>query len=297
MNRDLSRILVGSDLTPGARRVQSRALRLPLARNAALELLHAVPRTAPGSFEAEVRRAALAALEREAGRLRRSATTVRVRTTLGSGEPAAALMGAARARRAELVTVGAHGPRGLPDLDLGSTAEHLIQHGGVPVLVVRRVPRGPYRHLLVAVDLGGSYRTALDLALRWMAPAGCRITMIHALEPPPESALRLAGTTADELERYQQRAEEEVGAMLETEARRLERLGYAVEPTIARGDPRSVLALAAKRLKADLVVLGSRRAMERTGLLLGSVARRLARQAPCDVLVARPAVGRRPRRN
>jgi nucleotide-binding universal stress UspA family protein len=296
MNGRLRRVALGTDFTPGARRAAKRALRLPYARGAEVELFHAAPRAAPATLEIEVRRLALRALEREAERMRdsplRASAGLRVRATLGSGEPAIALLRAARASRADLVIVGAHGRSGLPDLDLGSTAEHLIQHGDMPVLVVHRDARGPYGHALVATDLAGSVRSALALAVRWMTASGGRMTLMHALEPPAEAGLQLAGTTPQEMGRWRTRTEQEVGGTLDAEARRLEEYGLAVEPIIARGDPRDVLVRAARRLRVDLVVLGSRPARDRTGLLLGSVARRLARHAPCDVLVVRPAARR-----
>ncbi len=289
-------VVIGMDFTPGARRAARRALLLPLARGARLELFHAAPRTAPAAVEAEVRRLALRALEHEASVLRESAATgaagARVSVTLGSGEPAIALLRAARAGAADVVVVGAHGRAGLPDLDLGSAAEHLIHDGDLPVLVVHREPRVPYRHALVATDLAGSVRSALAFAVRWMKAGGGRMTLMHALQPPPEAGLQLAGTTPAELKRRAARIEQEVGRTLEAEARRLEEYGIVVEPIIARGDPRDVLVRAAKRLRADLVVLGSRPARDRTGLLLGSVARRIARHAPCDILVVRPKAKR-----
>jgi nucleotide-binding universal stress UspA family protein len=56
------------------------------------------------------------------------------------------------------------------------------------------------------------------------------------------------------------------------------------------GDPRSVLVEAARREKADLIVIGSHGRSGVAKLLLGSVASHIVGHAPCNVLVVkRPA--------
>ena len=285
----LRRVLVGTDFTSGAVRAARRALRLPLAPAATVELIHAVPRIAPRAFEAGVKEAALAALDRQAAGLARgdAASGLRVRKALASGPPAEALAREARARRSELVVIGPRGGSGLPDLDLGSTAERLLAESSVPVLIVRRGPGRPYRHAMVAVDLGGSSEGALALALRLVADGSRRITLLHAVDLPPESGIRLAGTSAEESERLRGRRWDEAERLLATRTRQLTRRGFVVDSALSDGDARSVILAAARRLHADLVALGTRRTHDRTGFLIGSVARWVARRAPCDVLVAR----------
>jgi universal stress protein A len=53
------------------------------------------------------------------------------------------------------------------------------------------------------------------------------------------------------------------------------------------GDPRSVIEAAAKKLNADLIVMGThgRRGLRR--MLIGSVAESVVRNAPCPVLLVR----------
>lgn len=292
----LHRILVGTDFTSRAERAARRALRLPLAADAVVELIHAVPRIAPRTFETTVKQAALSALDRQVAGLLRGvgAPGQRVREALATGPPAEALVREAKARRSELVVVGPRGGGGMPDLDLGSTAERLLADSIVPVLIARRPPGRPYRRALVAVDLGGSSEGALHLAMRLMEGGAGRITLLHVVELPVESAIRLAGTSAMELSRLRNRTRDEAGRLLAIEARRLKRKAFVADWTLSDGDPRSVILLAARRLRVDLVALGTRRANDRPGFLIGSVARWVARRAPCDVLVVRSAPRRAP---
>lgn len=59
------------------------------------------------------------------------------------GEPAGAIVAAAKDRRATLIICGTHGRRGLRRFLLGSVAEHLVRTSEVPVLVVPSSHRKP----------------------------------------------------------------------------------------------------------------------------------------------------------
>jgi nucleotide-binding universal stress UspA family protein len=285
----LSRVLVGTDFTAGAVRAARRAVCLPLAPRATVEFIHAVPRIAPRAFEAGVRQAALDALDRQVAGLPRGAAAsgFRIRKALAGGPPAEALAREARMRRTELLVIGPRGGRGIPDLDLGSTAERLLAESSVPVLIARRVPGRSYRHVLVAVDLTGSSEGALALAMRLMADGRGRITLLHAIELPFEAGIRLTGASALEVRHLRDRSRDEAGRFLAAWVSRLKRSGFEADWVLSDGDPRPVILSAARRLRADLVALGTRRARDRTGFLIGSVARWVARRAACDVLVAR----------
>jgi nucleotide-binding universal stress UspA family protein len=63
--------------------------------------------------------------------------------------------------------------------------------------------------------------------------------------------------------------------------------GLTIHPLLVEGRPAEEIIRAAARTHADLVILGSRGMTGLKGALLGSVSRRVARHAPCSVLVAR----------
>jgi nucleotide-binding universal stress UspA family protein len=56
---------------------------------------------------------------------------------------------------------------------------------------------------------------------------------------------------------------------------------------VQRGDPRAVIPAAARRLRADLVVLGGSSGPGFGGVVLGSVARAVIDRVTCDVLTVR----------
>ena len=60
-----------------------------------------------------------------------------------------------------------------------------------------------------------------------------------------------------------------------------------VEPRALLGDPFAIICRVAEEIPADLIVMGSHGRTGLSHLLLGSVAERVVRHAPCPVLVAR----------
>ncbi len=72
----------------------------------------------------------------------------------------------------------------------------------------------------------------------------------------------------------------------------LEREGVKFTTSTPSGETAHEIILAAREFNADLLVVGSRVLTGLQGFLLGSVARNIAKHAPCSVLVARaPRVG------
>lgn len=79
----------------------------------------------------------------------------------------------------------------------------------------------------------------------------------------------------------------DLSTALETAARRLRRPGLIVDHAIGRGDPGTAIATEAERVRAELVVIGSRGLDPVRALFQGSVAAAVVDAAPCPVLVAR----------
>jgi nucleotide-binding universal stress UspA family protein len=72
-------------------------------------------------------------------------------------------------------------------------------------------------------------------------------------------------------------------------ARRVERAavtGVRVTPLLCEGEPAEMIATVSRREDVDLVIVGSHHQESET-LLIGSLAERLIRRAPCNVLVVK----------
>jgi nucleotide-binding universal stress UspA family protein len=67
----------------------------------------------------------------------------------------------------------------------------------------------------------------------------------------------------------------------------LEAAGAKVEPILANGNPAAEILKAAEDRGSELIVVGSRGQHSLERFLVGSIAERIVRHAPCDVLVVR----------
>lgn len=137
--------------------------------------------------------------------------------------------------------------------------------------------------VLVAVDGSAHSAVAVDLvrAIEW--PGGTSIELFRALEPFP-AVLELSARTVEVIERALERDTE---AALQADVQRLEAPGRQVTARSAHGRAAREIVDEATRLRADLIVMGSRGRGGLKAMLLGSVAAEVVDGAPCPVLVAR----------
>lgn len=144
--------------------------------------------------------------------------------------------------------------------------------------------------LLVGMDYSATSMAALDRALQMAQGAEpARLVLLLALPGGPTTSPPKAAQASEELVA---RSRDNLVRLAEDRARAQ---GLAaptqIEGVVTFGSAAEALLAHAASLPADVLVVGThgRRGMER--LVLGSVAERLAREAPCSVLVARAPRG------
>jgi nucleotide-binding universal stress UspA family protein len=138
-----------------------------------------------------------------------------------------------------------------------------------------------FKKIIVPIDFSETSFFALDYAIEIAKQLGARITVMHAYDLPiygfPDgpfvasaemAAKVLDGSTA--------------GLRAAVDARK--NVGVSLEPVLRQGPPAEEIEALAKSTGADLIVIGThgRRGLARA--LLGSVAERVVRMAPCPVL-------------
>lgn len=186
-------------------------------------------------------------------------------------------------RSSGLLVVGPQWRRNWKWFFLGTRLDQLVRESRCPVLVVRQAASRDYADVLVAVDLSPRSRPLIGFANQFATSS--RVKLFHAINTVEESRLRLADVTVEARQAHRlgsrQRARERLMQLTHT----LGAPGSAVEVQVGNGDPAYVTALEQQATRAELVVVGRRRASTLARLLLGSVAQRLARWAEGDVLV------------
>ena len=145
--------------------------------------------------------------------------------------------------------------------------------------------------ILCAHDLTDSSDEALRQALSLARQLDARVIALHVTAPPPPRDRLFGVYSVEEMEHmtgFARREEDAAGSAL---AARVAALAGASGPPyttlVQQGPAVDVIVAVANRERADLLVVGTH---ARTGLhhaVVGSVAERLVRNAPCPVLVAR----------
>jgi nucleotide-binding universal stress UspA family protein len=287
------KILCPVDFSAGSLHAMQLAVRIATASDAELVLSHAwhLPAVAYGG-EYPVAPEAIQTLidddERgllEAARDAAALGAKRVKTAFTSGMPWEQITEMLRADPAfDLVVMGTHGRTGVGRILLGSVTERVVRHSPCSVLAVRDgAAAKPFGHVLCPIDFSESSRHAVELAASLVAPGGAGITLLHVVEVPVSySGEPPVAGFVDDLDRQGSRLLEQWATELRA------KVSVPVTARSRIGSPGvQTLAVLDETPSFDLVVTGSH---GRTGLrrvLLGSVAEKILRHAPCPVLVAR----------
>ena len=137
------------------------------------------------------------------------------------------------------------------------------------------------RNILCGVDFSESGNHAYEYAVAIARRHGAMIELLHVMEPSAYAKdLPLEGEENDET--FEASLRDELQKMADT-------ADVPVQVKLAAGVPYLEIVDRAKSLPADFVVIGTH---GRTGfkhLLIGSVAERVVRLAPCPVLTVRHA--------
>ena len=196
----------------------------------------------------------------------------------------------ARAIGADLLVMGSHGRSGFKRLMLGSVTERTLGITRCPVLVVppaaegaRHTPWRP-RRILAAIDFSPASAAALGYALSLAQEGGGELTLIHAIEVPPE--LR-GGHVADLTDVDRLRAAEEAGCLRQLRQMVPERarLFCTVRTLVDEGAADHVILATAAAHDVDLIVMGVRGHGALDLAVFGSKTRQVTRSARCPVLV------------
>ena len=310
----ISRILVPTDFSATSKEAFAYATALATQLDASLHLVHAFedPFTT-AAFAAEMytplppslRESMLRDIEQRLAEWMPPADRARFKgtTEIALGPPARAIDDYAKTLGADLIVMGTHGHGGMRHLLLGSVAERVVRTAPCPVLTVRDHQPHGIRRILVPTDFSATADEALEYARLLAARFGASLQLLHVLDDP----FVTEGLAA---EAYITEAPTFRTAMLRDAQNRL---GHRVVPvreaSEVEGRPgiaaidsevlfghgaRTIAEYAADRA-VDLIVMGTHGRSGVAHLLLGSVAERLVRTAPCPVLSVKSVVPPRER--
>jgi nucleotide-binding universal stress UspA family protein len=189
----------------------------------------------------------------------------------------------------DLIVMGTHGRRGLGHLLLGSVAEMVVRRASCPVLTVRErtatKSEGVVERIVVPVDFSEHAGLLLSHAKEIAAVHGATLDLLHVVDEIPypdfyDTAGYALGRDSSNMER---RAREEMTQLFRSAP------GPDVDVRYhgITGRASQEIIDFAKIIDADLIVIATHGLSGIKHLLLGSVAERVVRMAPCPVLTVR----------
>ena len=280
------RLLVGFDGTDGSRDALELARILALSAQDPSALVVSVLFVVSGPMSIE--HPQLSAEEATAAEplfeeAREKLTGIDVETrAYGGGSPAEIITTLAEEEDFDAIVVGSPHRGAVGRVMIGSVAMNLLSGAPADVAVA---PRGyaeaqheTLREIAVGYDGTPEAEVALRRAERLARPSNAKLKLFTVVTPPVATPVMVPGAYSPEYppepERVAQEGLDSVEAALAAESVRLD------------GDPATELARECEE-GVDLLAVGSRGYGPLTRVLLGSVSRRIAGDAPCPLLVVR----------
>lgn len=186
-------------------------------------------------------------------------------------------------RTASLLVTGPLWRRNWKTFYRGTTLDQFVHDSQCPVLVVKQMATRRYEQVLVAVDLSPRSRELIGCARQFASPSALKL--FHTIDTIEESRLRSADVSFDAIRANRLGSRQQARDRLVRLTGALGSAGIAMAFDVGNGDPAYQTAVQQQATRAELVVVGKRRASGLARFLTGSVAHRLAKWAESDVLV------------
>lgn len=150
------------------------------------------------------------------------------------------------------------------------------------------------KKILVPVDFSAHALKALDYAVEFSKPFKADLHVVLVIEPitytTPADFYAGAATQVSTLMMEQRRA---AADQLEQLRKRFKKKGVDLKTQLRSGIAYQEIIDCAKRLKADMIIHATHGRTGLSHLLMGSVAERVLRTAPCPVLTLRSEVAKK----
>ena len=200
-----------------------------------------------------------------------------------SPSPSEAIISYARDQDVDLVVMGTHGRRGMDRLLSGSVSEEVVRGAPCPVFTVLATEAEDHvptiSRVLAPVDLSDQSEMVLDHAAALADAYAAPLDLLHVVEEAAYPTVYGIDPLTPSLPDVQDRARE----ALETLAARIDIGTDMVHAHVLSGYAARDIVEFAEENASDLIVMATH---GRTGLerfLIGSVAEKVVRRAPCPV--------------
>lgn len=205
------------------------------------------------------------------------------------GKPDEQILRYAQEQQGELIVVGQGSKNFIQHVLLGSTAERLLRHSPIPILIIPRRGLSDWKSILVPVDFSDTSKMALEHAIALAQAYQAQLHVLHVSEETPFASL--AGLLPlNETEGLRNSYERKVADDYDKFLASIDFQNVDYQKHFRRGTAPLEIQLWAEQHTCDLVVMGSVGRTGMRGILIGNTAERVARSIPCALLtVKQPA--------
>ena len=200
------------------------------------------------------------------------------------GEPPDVILETASARKADLITLGTYGRKGLKRLLMGSVTSQVVLNAACDVLVVKKectTCAGSFASLLVPYDGSESSKKALSRAADLSRTDKAEVSVLYVI-PRYEEMVDFFKTEAISRSLYRE------AEKITDEAKKLAAdLDLPIKTIVQEGHAGDRIVESAEKHKIDLIVMGTHGWRGMSKALMGSTAERILAHANCPVLIVK----------
>ena len=212
------------------------------------------------------------------------------------GIPGVEILHAVKAYQIDLVILGTRGLSDIRRFLLGSTSDWVLREASCSVLVVRGklsqiTKRKAPGKVLLATDGSPDALGTADILHYMNFKTPPKLTVNYVVEKPAylegwtwgKSKVEMATLKAQLMKNSQHEGTRHLNELCQ----KLKELNFKVDSKVTKGNPADEILKQVVKLKTNLAVLGAKGLTGAKALNLGGVSRKVARYAPCSVLVVR----------
>ena len=203
---------------------------------------------------------------------------------LCEGEPPEVIADVAKGKGADLIVLGTYGRRGLNRLLMGSVTSQVIADAPTDVLVIKKPCTectGTYKSILVPFDGSDFSKRALSRSCQLSKIDGADVNVLYVI-PRYEEMIDFFKTESIKKSLFQ-----EANKIVDIAVGLASAQGVSVKIEIVEGNSSEQIVETAKRLKTDLISMGSHGYRGVNKAIMGSTTERVVLNASCPILIVR----------
>ena len=214
------------------------------------------------------------------------------------GFPGEEILKTIQAKGIDLVVLGTRGYSKTAGMLLGSVSQWVLQEAPCSALIARPMAREKKdvrgMKLLLATDGSPDSRAAVDFVKTVGLPASSQLTILHVVKKHAYETEQALTTDSKHENEFAKLAEElfqirgrEGAKLLEQTRKALSAQDLQIQERLVFGNAADEILKAARYVRADLIVMGSRGSTGVKRVFLGSVSNKVVHSAGCSVAVIR----------